>query len=360
MPFPVFTACIVDANRLPQEYPFIPFEFTALYSGVPAKIHALKAHAETPKLSDKAWGNVLVESWASNSHCHNAVETQHIQEEAKREALEALEVNKMPSELNRTHIREKNIALDVQWVPPLAQVVGISSQFLAMTVDAQKELLWETLGCPELCHFNGIDGNSVRAKMSDGGGVDNLAIYPALRRQVKKLIICVAPACGFKEGWQDTWTKDQFDISGYFGSFPVGEEFQYSKLKVPSDMFNRTSQVFQKKEWGSLFGELVEKVQQKQPLVIRRQLAVLQNDVQGIRGGYEVDTVWVFNGNPSEWWESLPSESRDWLTENVPDFPTISTFKVEYDAETVTFLSNVCAWQLLQAKDQIQDLLDGS
>merc|ERR1712187_1082697 len=122
-------------------------------------------------------------------------------------------------------------------VPPLPQAAGISSQFLAMIVNYHNPSLWNALGCPELYHWNGIDHEGGRMEMTDGGGSDNLALYPALRRGVKKLIICSALAIPVSR----SWTAEEFDISGYFGAYPEGESFEYSSLKVGSHAWNQSA-----------------------------------------------------------------------------------------------------------------------
>eukprot|EP00415_Alexandrium_ostenfeldii_P000755 UN0755 len=190
--------------------------------------------------------------------------------------------------------------------------------------------------------------------MTDGGGSDNLAIYPALRRGVKKLIVCSAlavPIC-------DRWAADEFDISGYFGAYPEGESFEYSKLRVESGTWNKSAQVFETRKWDELFATLRRLEAEGRPRVVRMSLQVLPNERQGVKGGYEVDTVWIFNGRPSEWYDQLPSETQEHISQKLDGFPLIGTFIVDYDPATVGLLSNVCAWQVMQAKADIESLLE--
>jgi len=68
--------------------------------------------------------------------------------------------------------------------------------------------------------------------------------------------------------------------------------------------------------------------------------------------------VWIFNGLPAQWWEEIPSETRDHIQKKLDGFPLIGTFIVDYDPETVGLLSNLCAWQVFQAEEDIRSLLE--
>jgi len=317
MPYPVLTACAVDAGRVPEKCPFVSFEFTPLYSGVPVHLDD----------AERKWGGLLLETFAGSSH--------------------------PPMESKRDADEKASVRLKVEWMPPLPQAVGISSQFLAMIVDAQRSGLWDSLGCPELFYFNGLDHSGCKAELTDGGGSDNCAIYPALRRGIRKLVVCTAMAVEVC----DDWAEQEFDISGYFGAYPEGKSFKYSKLEVTAEAWNRSAQVFERAAWDGIFGELRQKMAEGQPQVIRKRLQVLPNPEQGIEGGYEVDTVWVFNGRPAEWWKRLPESSKAYLDEKVPTFPRVNTYVVDWEPETVSFVSNICAWQILQAQDLIRDFM---
>merc|ERR550532_3001010 len=102
MPYPIMTACSILRNRLPDKSPFVSYEFTPWYSGVPR--------------ADEDWGGVLVETFAASCD---------------------------PPEEDPDG--DGAISVKVQWVMPLAQAVGISSQFLAMTVNANSARLWDAL-----------------------------------------------------------------------------------------------------------------------------------------------------------------------------------------------------------------------
>lgn len=318
IPFPVITACVIVPERLPEATPFVSFEYTPLYSGVPTRVED----------SDIKLGGVLVENFALCS---------------------------LPPEEDAVESGKQQVQLDVEWSTPLAQAMGDSSQFLAMAVNAENPLLWDVMGCPITHLWNGIDHGQGKFEMTDGGGSDNLAIYPALRRGVKKLIICSALAVPISP----TWAKDEFDISGYFGAYPDDETFSYAKLNVGNDAWNRAAQVFERNKWDELFATLTALIEQGRPQIIPMRLKVLPNKEQSIAGGYEVETVWIFNAKPDEWWNKLPEETRNWIdeTETTKGFPIVSAFIVDYDPETVSVLSNVCTWQILQAQKELEKLL---
>lgn len=101
----------------------------------------------------------------------------------------------------------------------LAQAVGISSSFFAAGVHAldndgknKMQYLLNKYSSTEMLWDFGLQprgSQAARLPFADGGAVDNLAITPLLRRQVKHIVACVAtndPADGgadnyAKGGW---------------------------------------------------------------------------------------------------------------------------------------------------------------
>jgi len=116
-------------------------------------------------------------------------------------------------------------------------------------------------------------------------------------------------------------------------------------------------QVFEADKWDELLAKFIELEKDGKPLVVRLKLQVLENKTQGVKGGYEADTVWVLNGGKTQWLEQLPPESQD-LVGGIEGFPYISVNKLDYEPELTGALSQLCAWNLYQAEPEISALLE--
>eukprot|EP00928_Gymnodinium_smaydae_P096175 TRINITY_DN8439_c0_g1_i1.p1 TRINITY_DN8439_c0_g1~~TRINITY_DN8439_c0_g1_i1.p1 ORF type:complete len:410 (+),score=100.60 TRINITY_DN8439_c0_g1_i1:52-1281(+) len=176
MPYPIEVGCMML-----DEDPCIyrSYEITPQYVGVPTVLH------ETPQLRV---GGVLVESFAACSS--PPVEWSPQRADCSRE-----------------------VELRVPWSASLAEMTGISSQYLAqnfsvdnsieeeddedcdgeLSVD-QMNTLSSDMEFSWLFHWNAA-GEGDAVQMGDGGGTDNMAVLPAVRRGVRKLICCAA-VCG--------------------------------------------------------------------------------------------------------------------------------------------------------------------
>ncbi len=54
--------------------------------------------------------------------------------------------------------------------------------------------LWNILDAPRAQLWNGMDFQEQDLRGADGAYSDNYAVFPALRRSVKKLLVCAAAA----------------------------------------------------------------------------------------------------------------------------------------------------------------------
>lgn len=319
LPFPVIVGCVAPKGDPRQ---FHCYEFTPLYSGCPAVI------ADSPGMK---LGGVLVEPFGANC--------------------------RPPAMQLHGGSREATIELDVVWRVPLVQVAGISSSCIAqMKVDSSKEGLWETMGCPELHIFNGIDGQGTEIPFADGGGVDNTAIHAALRRGVTNVLACYAH--GGKLEPHVFW-----DVAALFGSVPEEgvEGFGGPKMGagvIPAAVFNKHIQVFEKEQFQTLASSLDKCLKDKIPPVVPMKLNVLPNPTQGIEGGYEAHVIWIFNAMPDTWYNELPEDTKEALkSDECEGFPNLPTDKLNYDPETAVFLSQLASFNMMHAIGDIKQML---
>jgi hypothetical protein len=188
MPYPISVGCVMpsDDARVYQS-----FEFTPEYCGVPTTI----ADTKPIKL-----GGVLIEPFACSSKPPKAG---------------------LPAKFGPTD-GPATVQVETPWVVPLSQQAGISSQFVAQNYasTSRGEAMWEVMACPEMYNWNGTDGQGAELGFCDGGGTDNMAIYPALRRGVESIFVGASTGAAVADSAEE-FAAYCYDISGYFGRIPA-------------------------------------------------------------------------------------------------------------------------------------------
>mmetsp|Transcript_69140 Transcript_69140/g.200206 ORF Transcript_69140/g.200206 Transcript_69140/m.200206 type:complete len:732 (+) Transcript_69140:96-2291(+) len=316
MPFPIMVGCALPRNDHRRNF---SLEFTPLYCGAPIRVedvHELKI------------GGNLVEPFA---FCSEA-----------------------PDDLNPFEgdsYEPRWAKLRPQWPFTVVQAAGISSQAIATTkVTSDRRAMWDLYGCPELPMWSGVDFASIPdMPMGDGGGTDNLAVFPALRRGMTKLLICFASKYSLGMEVED-WARLSTDISSLFGRVPTNHEGMNSKV------FNSTQQVFDQAEFDVLHTHVREELAAGRPLIWSRTLRVLPNPTQGVVGGYSARTVWIINGSARQWFQQLPKPTQK-VVRKIDHFPLIPTSRLCYDPQTTGALSALSAWHIHEAEGEIRNLL---
>lgn len=243
---------------------------------------------------------------------------------------------------------EVSVNIKTRWVVPLAQVAGISSMALAHNVvEAKCEGLWELMGCPELYIWNShLDG--AEFGFGDGGGNDNLALLPPLRRGVSKVLAChaltVAPST------TDDFAASQYNLSSYFGRVPKTYKRAY---------LNEACQVFESSAWDCLADTLTSRQAEGLPLKWRQKLKVLPNDVQGVAGNYEVDVLILCLGGESAWGDLLPADTQALVAGSPNGFPRILTSVLDFSPLEVNLLSQLCTWNIHEISSDIDAMFSG-
>jgi len=259
-----------------------------------------------------------------------------------------------PEQLGPETGERETVPLKIKWVPPLCQVAGISSAFIAQEyANATANNLWDVMGCPEMAYWNAIDYTGEVYPFADGGGTDNLGIYPALRRKVQKLFVGISTGAAPDENW----AKDFYDVSGYFGAAPPDVSFSTAMGSMDAGVWNSANQVFESHKFHELLDGLLQKKAAGEPLAVRQHLHVMPNQMQGILEGYNVEVLWMVNGGAQKWLSQVPEETRDLIEEKCPQFPYFSVLQVDYDIEEVVCLSNLAAWNIFQVQDCLKSFV---
>jgi hypothetical protein len=164
----------------------------------------------------------------------------------------------------------------------------------------------------------------------DGGLLDNNALYPALQRGVEKFVFFVPTQlpfemepdyCGGKEAlgtsFNNSWASD--DISDKFGYGVCGAGF-----------FRCHNHVFDKKDYIPLLCDMKKAYASKGVLVLRKKLMLRDNHYYMIKGGREVDILFVYNTKAQAFVDALPEDTRESIEAgdhgHFPGFPQFDIF----------------------------------
>ncbi|KAG2499381.1 hypothetical protein HYH03_002956 [Edaphochlamys debaryana] len=273
---------------------------------------------------------------------------------------------------------------------PLGTYLGISSSFVVQGVRPTSTAGFALTGTERLQYWNTRNYTGARLSFADGAGADNLAVTPLLRRRVQHVIACVAASHSADVSPAD-WAVAQYDVAGLFGAVPLNAT-QYEGLKegitgVQPGVYNQALQVFPREGYDELYAALAGSLKNGQAALHRAAYPVLDNPGQGIIGGWTVDVLWLVNMRADQWEAQLPNDTRAFLNKSrdtedrqarsvgaprgavgrgsggtrsagdLQHYPYISTFTANYSPELVTLLSQQGAWSMLQAADELRDML---
>lgn len=342
-PFPIILGSVL-APESPTKY--APIEFTPLYGGVPAVMNG----------TDPLLGGGFVEPLLLNTYPPGP------------EGAASTPPRRGGGPLSAT--AKPNYPL------PLASMVGISSSFAAQGLRPEGDAAAALSGSEQLQYWNPVDFTGGKRNFADGGGADNLAITPLLRRGVRRILCGVA--IGAPPEGAVSWAQYQWDVSGLFGAVPPDPSKKNDQVNgVDVDVFNRFMQVFPAGGFKELYAALEAAYKAGRNTVHKAKYTVLDNPYKAVKGGWEVEVLWVMNNKVAAWEAQLPPFAQAMLARDrawekpadknataadkkrpeFKDYPYISTFNADYSPELVTLLSQQASWQIMDAKGLIDALL---
>ena len=370
-PFPILVGSMLAPNTT---HPYRPVEFTPLYVATPGR----DPPAVEGELGGGKDGTGKADPQAAAGGTYPPVGGM---------AIEPLGLNSYPPPAGTVPRASPAGAATIEarsrFVVPLATMVGVSSSFVAQGLRPEGDAAEDLTGTETLWYWApSRDGRGFEGRewgFADGGGVDNTAIIPLLRRGVRRIVAGTASSVAADNAKTNAtaWAASQWDVAGLFGAVPREapgiKRGRVNGMRV--DDFNAFMQVFETGGYERLYGAISAAVAEGRPATYRLKAKVLPNAWQGVEGGYDVDLLWLFNQPCAEFERALPAETRDALggarrddktdkqqkrAGGAPDlktFPMISTFNADYSAALTTLLSGQSEWQANQALDQIDELV---
>lgn len=142
--------------------------------------------------------------------------------------------------------------------------------------------------------------------MTDGFLIDNLALLPLVARGVKRIFSHVSMSLGIEN--EAGVSKGFLYWPAYFGRIDGPGAFGTPEGK---DMQNTVPKVFKSEAFDELWAKLQALDKAQKPLVVDQTLDVLENKLCGVKGGYKVRILWMFDSDPlPEWKAKLPAETQ--------------------------------------------------
>jgi len=86
--------------------------------------------------------------------------------------------------------------------------------------------------------------------------------------------------------------------------------------------------VFPEEELRELIPELITATNSGKGTVVKKTHRVIANPWWGIVGGWQVEICWVYLQMPQNWFQNLPSDTKDAITKNdavLKNFPNYAT-----------------------------------
>lgn len=293
-----------------------PFENTLLYTGVP-NAYSAETLADLPREKFKGLGDVLVEphGWPSR-------------------ALEPVSDNATSEVAIRRELAPVNVGGLGEWGGPAACYVAdwqirpfmvdlVNKDFTKCIVPLGQKIVpgastWSPLD---------VDRRGVPVThdlpIADAGVYDDIGHIPLLRRGVKKMVLYDSSAVRDNStGVLHPNLEEMVYVKAAFGQEGIAlPGLPPNPAGSPNyAMADNYMTVFEPSEFAPLWEKTQEALAKGEPLVFRGKFTVVDNPHFGIKGGWQVEVVWVFTLPSKSFRDALPQETRDDIHDYFPNY----------------------------------------
>uniref|UniRef100_UPI003216946E hypothetical protein n=1 Tax=uncultured Draconibacterium sp. TaxID=1573823 RepID=UPI003216946E len=239
----------------------------------------------------------------------------------------------------------------------LGDVIGTSG---AAPAEYAERFKLEFLGFPEFKYWSPAEAEGEpRAKeydFGDGGILENSGIMPLLKRGVKKIIV-------FSNGSTplSIKTDDEIDISSSIPAMFHKIPNQYGDKDFDDNIVFAN----QEDKYKSLVTTLLELKTIGKPAIVKDTYTVTEQPKHGIKGGFDVEIIWVYNDIVGDWIKELPVDIQIRLGKNEfgKTFPHLATFMenfpsiIDLRSEQANLAAHLSTWNLLKNAEMIKDFV---
>ena len=147
------------------------------------------------------------------------------------------------------------------------------------------------------------DGHSCSARLVDGNATDNSGIIALLRRNVKNIIAGYANSLSIRK---NEFVSVEIDLLALFGL--VHESYEADI--VSRESFKATHHVFPVEKWDELQAGLISSSNAGKGASYLLRTPVLPNPLIALKGGYEVNILFVLIDQCDNWRNSLDESMK--------------------------------------------------
>lgn len=293
-----------------------PFENTLLYTGVP-NAYSEEYLADTPREKFKALGDILVEPHGWPSRALEQVSDNATSEVAIHRDLALINVGGLaewggPATCYMEDWQIRPFMVDLvnkdftKCIVPLGQKIVPGASFWS-PLDVNRRGVPVTHDLP----------------IADAGVYDDIGHIPLLRRGVKKMVLYDSSAVRDNStGTLKANLEEMVYVKAAFGQ--PGEALPGLPPNPPGSpnyaMAENYMTVFEPSEFDALWDQTQAALASGEPAVIRGTYTVVDNLHFGIKGGWQVEIVWVFTLPSNSFRSALPQETRDDIHDYFPNY----------------------------------------
>jgi len=206
--------------------------------------------------------------------------------------------------------------------------------------------------------------------MGDGGNLENAGLLAMLQRGARRMVWLMntdtalsseEPFC-----WVDLASDSHWDPRGKVTD-QVTDKFGFGHDSMATWLAG--NQVFAKEDLPPLLCKLQGLIREGRPAVVRQKHRLLPNSWWGIRGGYDVEIMYVYNAPCKDFSDRLPERTRKMLESGsegpFAHFPYYkTTFQNEYEftaltRSQITLLAALTEYSVLENADELRQFLEG-
>ncbi|WP_338849482.1 hypothetical protein V8J88_10665 [Massilia sp. W12] len=333
--FEALVAMAADKPEDPKDYPFYPFEFTPLYSG----INTMYSGKETEGFF-KFGGGYIENIGFDTKDPFGRLKGNFVEVKTKQQ-------------FNRLSVQD------------MMAVSGAAPAFHALLIKSAANLV--SAGLSALAILNGINGKLLAGKgvaeaakrlsgifprfyywhldknknvgsdnlyFGDGGFLDNYGLFPLLRRKVRNIIIFINTDTPFKiskEGRAALEKKEEMKAADFEalvdtlqidGALPALFGFHDSKASsagFPHKWSGHLTQVFKKADFQKVLREMSARLEKGEPVYSVTCLDVVRNGFMGVAEYTDLNICFVMLQSCKKWEQQLTGEFRSRLVAQAPD-----------------------------------------
>lgn len=201
----------------------------------------------------------------------------------------------------------------------------------------------------------------------DGGLYENTGLLPLLQRGLKKAICFINSAVPFDETFEEKEyfrknSKDEFEYSADTQLLCL-----FGQVQAPTKAFNYTSNhVFVAEQLDKVMSELKENKNKGVGAVAKVVLTTVDNEYWNIKGGIEVEVMFVYNEKCNNFESLLENDVKEEIDKDNSSFgeyPFVKTVfqndhVLQLDQNEVNLLSAQAEFILKQNKDMLLEMFE--